>query len=74
MKHVAVTTRGPVSRKVLAALEKELGRKVLNFEAFRLGAERAANLERGVVSEEEMARMKRIGSYIYTNHKHLFAR
>ncbi|MCP5519440.1 MAG: hypothetical protein H7A45_19525 [Verrucomicrobiales bacterium] len=57
MKHVSRNCRGPVSRKVLAALDKHLGRKVINLAAFRMGAERAANLERGVVSEEQMRGM-----------------
>lgn len=38
--------RGPVSRNVLAALDKQLRRKVISFEALRLGAERAKELER----------------------------
>ncbi|MFH0908796.1 MAG: hypothetical protein V1929_08540 [bacterium] len=45
---------GPVSRKVLAALEKELNRKVIDFESVRLGAERAKELERGVISDADM--------------------
>jgi aryl-alcohol dehydrogenase-like predicted oxidoreductase len=36
--------------------------------------EALAALQLGPLSEEEMDRMKRIGAYIYTNHKRLFAR
>lgn len=57
MINAAANPRGPVSRKVLAGLERELGRKIINFEAFRLGAERAEQLERGIISEEKMRGM-----------------
>jgi aryl-alcohol dehydrogenase-like predicted oxidoreductase len=42
-----------------------------NLEEMR---EALAALQLGPLSEEEMARMKRIGAYIHANHKHLFAR
>lgn len=51
-------------------MEKELRRKVINFEAFRLGAERAANLERGVVPEEKMRGMDPLHAvYTYAQNK-----
>lgn len=46
--------RGPISRSVLAALDKELRREVIDFTAIRLGAERAEQLERGVIAEERL--------------------
>lgn len=46
--------KGPISRGVLAALDKELRRKVIDFEAIRLGEQRAEELERGVISEKSM--------------------
>lgn len=46
--------KGPISRSVLVAFDKELRRKVLDFEAIRLGAQRAEELERGVISEESL--------------------
>ncbi len=70
MKQIAGSFRGPVSRKVLEALEKELRRKVISFEAFRLGAERAADLERGIVSEEKMRGMDPLHAvYTYAQNK-----
>ncbi len=70
MIHAAANPRGPVARKVLAGLERELGRKVINFQAFRLGAERAANLERGIISEDEMRGMDPLHAvYTYAQNK-----
>lgn len=53
MQHVD-KPRGPLSRKVLAALETQLNRRVIHFADLKLGAERAHDLERGVISDEGM--------------------
>lgn len=45
---------GPVARKVLKALEKEKKRKTIDFDSLRIGAKRAAELERGLITETEM--------------------
>jgi aryl-alcohol dehydrogenase-like predicted oxidoreductase len=42
-----------------------------NLEEMR---EALAALQLGPLSEEEMARMQRIGDYIHSHHKHPFAR
>jgi hypothetical protein len=62
--------RGPISSKVLAALKKEASRKVIDFEALRLGAERAKELERGVISEQDMSQFDPLHAvYAYAQNK-----
>jgi|AntAceMinimDraft_17_1070374.scaffolds.fasta_scaffold01915_5 hypothetical protein len=53
MQHVD-RQEGPVSRRVIAALKKELNRKVIDFDMLKLGAEQAKKLEQGIISEEGM--------------------
>jgi len=43
----------PIARKDVAALEKER-RRLIDFSALKMGAERAEELERGVISETDM--------------------
>lgn len=50
----ASTKRGPIARKVIAAIERERRRRVIDFSALKLGAERAEELERGVITETDM--------------------
>ena len=62
--------RGPIARKVLAALEKERRRRVIDFSALKLGAERAEELERGVISETDMREHDPLHAvYIYAQNK-----
>jgi hypothetical protein len=61
---------GPISRKVVAALERERRRRVVDFSALKLGAERAADLERGVISETDMRKFDPLHAvYAYAQHK-----
>ena len=54
----------------MAGLDKELHRKVIKFEALRLGAERAKELERGVISEGDMGGMDPLHAvYTYAQNK-----
>jgi len=48
-------TSGPVARKVLKALEKERKRNTIDFDALQIGAKRAAELERGSITEAGMS-------------------
>jgi hypothetical protein len=50
----ALLKRGPIARKVIATLGKERRRRTIDFSALKLGAEKAEELERGVISETEM--------------------
>lgn len=50
---------GPVAHKVLAALKKERTRKVIDFESLRLGAERTAELERDIISNDAAKRTRK---------------
>ena len=62
--------RGAVSRKVLAALEKERRRRVIDFGSLKLGAQRAEELERGVISEAGMGEYDPLHAvYIYAQNK-----
>ena len=62
--------KGPISRKVLAALEQERRRRVIDFESLKLGAERAEELERGVISEMDMRKYDPLHAvYIYAQNK-----
>ena len=61
---------GPVAGKVLAALDKERKRKLIDFEALRLGAERTAELERGVIGEDCMMNLDPLHAvYAYAQNK-----
>lgn len=61
---------GPISRKVVAAFEKERRRRVIDFSALKLGAERAEALERGVISETDMREYDPLHAvYIYAQNK-----
>ena len=61
---------GPISRRVLAALRKERQRRVIDFSALKLGAERAEALERGVISETDMQEYDPLHAvYIYAQNK-----
>ena len=62
--------RGPIARKVIAALEKERRRRVIDFSALKLGAERAEELERGVISETDMREYDPLHAvYVYAQNK-----
>jgi hypothetical protein len=62
--------QGPVSRKVLDGLEKERNRKVIDFKSLRLGAERAKELEQGVISEQDMSTLDPLHAvYAYAQNK-----
>ena len=62
--------KGPISRKILAALEKEQRRRVIDFSSLRLGAERAEELEQGVISEADMRQLDPLHAvYIYAQNK-----
>ena len=62
--------RGPVSRKALAALQKQLNRKVIDLAECRLGAERAKELERGVITEKGMKNLDPLHAvYAYAQNK-----
>ena len=62
--------RGPIARKVIAALERERRRRVIDFSALKLGAERAEELERGVISETDMREYDPLHAvYIYAQNK-----
>ena len=61
---------GPVARKVLAALEKKRNRKVIDFAALRIGAERTEELECGVITEAEMGDLDPLHAvYAYAQNK-----
>ena len=61
---------GPISRKVVAMFEKERRRRVIDFSALKLGAERAEALERGVISETDMREYDPLHAvYIYAQNK-----
>ena len=61
---------GPISRKVVAAVEKERRRRVIDFSALKLGAEQAEALERGVISETDMREYDLLHAvYIYAQNK-----
>ena len=62
--------KGPISRKVVAALKNERRRRVIDFSALKLGAERAEALERGVISEADMQAYDPLHAvYIYAQNK-----
>jgi hypothetical protein len=66
----ASTKRGPIARKVIAALERERRRRVIDFSALKLGAERAEELERGVITETDMREYDPLHAvYIYAQNK-----
>lgn len=50
-----ITARGPVGRKLIQALRRERGRKVVNFSAIAEGARRAADLQKLGSSPEDLA-------------------
>lgn len=61
---------GPISRKVIAALEKERWRSVIDCSALKLGAQRADDLERGVISEMDLREYDPLHAvYIYAQNK-----
>lgn len=61
---------GPISRKVVDALERERCRRVIDFSALKLGAERAEELERGVISETDMREFDPLHAvYMYAQNK-----
>lgn len=61
---------GPISRKVVAALERERRRRIIDFSALKLGAERAEELERGVITETDMREYDPLHAvYIYAQNK-----
>jgi hypothetical protein len=62
--------KGPISRSVLAALNKEFRRKVVDFESIKMGARQAEELERGVITESAMTRMNPLHAvYAYAQNK-----
>ena len=64
------STSGPVARKMLKALEKEKKRKTIDFDALRIGAKRAAELERGLISEAQMRDLDPLHAvYVYAQNR-----
>lgn len=62
--------RGPISRKVIAGLEKELNRKIINFASLKFGAERAAELDREVISDDGMRELDPLHAvYVFAQNK-----
>ncbi len=60
----------PIARKVVAAIEKARRRRVIDFSALKLGADRAEALERGVITETDMQAYDPLHAvYIYAQNK-----
>lgn len=60
----------PIAGKVIAALEKERRRRVIDFNSLKLGAERAEELERGIITEQDMREFDPLHAvYIYAQNK-----
>lgn len=62
--------RGPISQKVLSAIRKTQGRKVVDLSLFREARLSAENLDKTVIAEKEMAALDPVHAvYVYAQNK-----
>lgn len=63
-------TMGPISRKVIATLQRERRRRFIDFSAVKIGAEQADALARGVIIETDLRAYDPLHAlYIYAQNK-----
>ncbi|MDD9301302.1 MAG: hypothetical protein HUK40_02740 [Desulfobacter sp.] len=61
---------GPISKKVIAGLKKAKNKKIINFQELKEAKTRADNLEKTIISEEELSKHDPLHAvYIYAQNK-----